>query len=51
MSEERAKPKQPHDPKLLPPKQVSVNASTPGIQPKNTPSGREAPDDGTVTRG
>jgi hypothetical protein len=51
MSEERAKPKYPKDPKLLPPKQVSVNASVHGIQPKNTPLGRSDPHDDTVTRG
>ena len=43
MSEERAKPKDPAKP---PKPQVSVNPSVPGVQPKNTPSGRDAPPQG-----
>ena len=44
MNEERAKPKQ-GDPfaKQPTPKQIPPNASVPGIQPKNTPDGRDAP--------
>jgi hypothetical protein len=45
MSEERKRPK---DPK--PPKSVSKNPSVPGVQPKNTPSGRDAPEQDAETR-
>jgi hypothetical protein len=44
VTEERAKPTQ-SDAFAKPPtpKQVPPNASVPGIQPKNTPDGRDAP--------